>query len=94
MADMDLETRVLETRKLLDTLKEDKVRKEERLSNLTKQKNDIEKQLKSLGLDPSKLEDIIKEKSQEMEVKVAKFEKDTEALAQALAAIQERLNEA
>jgi len=70
------------------------VRKEERLANLTKQKSDIEKQLKGLGLDPSKLEDIIKEKSEELEAKVAKFERDTENLATALSAIQEKLAEA
>jgi len=92
--DKDLESRVVETRRLLETLREDKVRKEERLANLTKQKSDIEKQLKGLGLDPSKLEDIIKEKSEELEAKVAKFERDTENLATALSAIQEKLAEA
>jgi chromosome segregation ATPase len=92
--DKDLETRVVETRRLLDSLREDKVRKEERLANLTKQKSDIEKQLKGLGLDPSKLEDIIKEKSEELEAKVAKFEEDTASLASALAAIQDKLAEA
>lgn len=92
--DTDLESRVMETRRVLESLREDKVRKEERLANLTQQKADIEKQLKSLGLDPSKLEDIISEKTSELESKVAKFEQDTGHLAKSLAAIQEKLAEA
>lgn len=93
-SDMDLETRVLEARKSLETLREDKVRKEERLASLMKQKQELESQLKALGLNPSKLEEIIAEKQAELEEKVSKFEKDTANLASALSVIQEKLNEA
>ena len=93
MSELDLETRILNTRKALDTLREDKVRKEERLSNLKRQNEEIENQLKSLGLDPNKLADIIKEKNAELTEKVEKFEQDTAKLAEALQSIQNKLNE-
>lgn len=92
--ELDLETRVLNTRKTLESLREDKVRKEERLSSLKKQKEEIEAQLKSLGLNPSKLDQIIQDKTAELTSKVEKFEEDTTKLANALQGIQEKLNEA
>lgn len=92
--ELDLETRVLNARKKLEASREDKARLEERLANATRQRDDIEKQLKAVGIDPANLDAIIKSKTEELEAKVAKFEADTEKLADSLQAIQENLSEA
>ena len=92
--ELDLETRVLNARKKLEASREDKARLEERLANATRQRDDIEKQLKAVGIDPANLEDIIKARTEELEAKVAKFESDTTKLAESLQAIQENLSEA
>lgn len=91
--ELDLETRVLNTRKELETARELKVRYEERLANATKQKAELEAQLKAVGIDPSKLDQIIEDKKNDLELKVTEFESNVAKVAESLKQIQEKLGD-
>jgi len=89
----DIESRIISARKELESVRENKVRYIEKLENAKKQREDLVKQLNSLGIDPSKLETIISDKEKELENMVAEFEDGVASAASALKAIQDKLGE-
>lgn len=85
----DLTKKLAELKEKCSELYERKVRLEERLKAEKKNLTNLVKKVKEKGYDPNKLEQIRKEKEEELEKKIQELEKSIEKSDKELAEIEE-----